>query len=597
MIIADWDALRREAPRRKAEIEGAGRACREWFARFQDRREWVSGWFHDYFCDRDGTRLEFRVDSPDAHRCPSCGTVYRDERRNQAWVYGARGQTLDHARTAAIIGRIAGDADPLAEAVDRLRFYADSYEGFPVHGRWAGKGKLMGQSLDEAVAMIRIVEALAIAREGIPADARRAIIERLLVPAARFILPQATSIHNIPTWIVSAALGIGLLAGDEAIVRAALDERYGLRRQVAEGILEDGMWYEGSIGYHFYTVQALLFALDVLALHPRPFDPERARIREALVAARRFAFDDGVFPTPGDSWASGRLERQVGLYLHAARHFPDLRDLAAALRAKAGAPEGLSGWVLDMDLPERKLEPARTADFAGIRCAMLRAGPWNVFFKYGHRSRSHAHPDALSIELWHGGRHFLRDLGTTGYGAEVNRWYRSRTAHNTLVVDGKGQEDYRPGGLSMKDATAEGQADDVYRGVTLRRRMDIAGGTIGDRIRVASADTHTFDWVAHGSGEGGPCGAAEAAALPPPADARLENTRKLARTDGDLAAWSLGGARLVLAARKPVGDAYLFRAPDNPGDRARTGILIRARGREATFDLAWRVEGAQAPAR
>ncbi|MBN1422870.1 MAG: heparinase II/III family protein [Planctomycetes bacterium] len=592
MAIADWEALRREAPRRKGEIEAAARACREWFAAFRDRREWVSGWFHDYFCDRDGTRLEFRVDAPGEHRCPSCGTIYRDERRCQAWVYRARGQTLEHARTAAILWRVAGESDLLAEAVRRLRFYADAYDGFPVHGRWAGKGKLMGQSLDEAVAMTRIVETLRIAGDGIPAEARRAVVDGLLIPAARFILPQATSIHNIPTWIVSAALGIGLMAGDDGIVRAALDERYGLRRQVAEGILEDGMWYEGSIGYHFYTLRALLFALDALSLHPRPFETERARIRAAFAAPRRFAFDDGAFPTPGDSWAGGRLEQQVALYLQAARHFPDLRDLAAALRAKAGPPEGLAGWILDIDLAARTLGPVPATDFPGIRCAMLRSGPWNVFFKYGHRSRSHAHPDALSIELWHGGRHFLRDLGTTGYGAEVNRWYRSRTAHNTIVVDGKGQEAYRPGGLSMKDAVAEGHADEIQRGVTLRRRLEISGGIVIDGIRAASEEARTFDWIAHGPGDGGPCGASETASLPAPADSRLEGIRKLARAEGDLAAWSLGGARLVLAARKPVGEAYLFRAPDNPGDRARTGILIRAKGREASFDLAWRVEGA-----
>jgi len=31
----------------------------------------------------------------------------------------------------------------------------------------------------------------------------------------------------------------------------------GLNAQIAQGIKEDGFWYEGSIGYHFYTIHSM----------------------------------------------------------------------------------------------------------------------------------------------------------------------------------------------------------------------------------------------------------------------------------------------------------------------------------------------------
>ena len=51
----------------------------------------------------------------------------------------------------------------------------------------------------------------------------------------------------------------------------------------------------------------------------------------------------------------------------------------------------------------------------------------------------HGHRDKMGITLFANRKLWLADYGTPGYGAAILPWFQSTLAHNTIIVDGKGQ--------------------------------------------------------------------------------------------------------------------------------------------------------------
>lgn len=53
---------------------------------FNDNYEWISGWIHDYYCDKDGSELIFDLNNNEYFKCPICNFKYTDEKRKRAWI-------------------------------------------------------------------------------------------------------------------------------------------------------------------------------------------------------------------------------------------------------------------------------------------------------------------------------------------------------------------------------------------------------------------------------------------------------------------------------------------------------------------------------
>ena len=152
----DWEAVRHKAGRE----EWAGavvRGIRETVA--STRREFPeppfgrTGWAHDYYCEKDATKLRYDPAKPREHVCPKCGGKYADERRNEAWMDATYKRIHRAARLAGVLSRISAD-DPAADYGRRtLLWFAHNVDRFEPHGRHAGRGRIMGQSLCEATSM------------------------------------------------------------------------------------------------------------------------------------------------------------------------------------------------------------------------------------------------------------------------------------------------------------------------------------------------------------------------------------------------------------------------------------------------------------
>ena len=237
----------------------------------------------------------------------------------------------------------------------------------------------------------------------------------------------------------------------------------GLEAEAARQVFPDGLSREQASEYHGFVLEMLLIAAAEGRLAGRPFSP-------------RF---HGVIARMADSWAAlldcrqraprqGDTDDAYALLLDP----PDRQRRATSLLAAAESLVGGCNWwpVAAPDFRSRLFgalaenhddgnqnpgaRPRQRPNlFPDAGLALLRDlepredelwcrcdhGP------HGYLSiAAHAHADALSVELRHGGIDILADPGTYCYLTEPDfrRYFRSTIGHNTLEIGGLDQARY-----------------------------------------------------------------------------------------------------------------------------------------------------------
>ena len=175
---------------------------------FSDSPEKLSRWGHHYFCDDDGGRLIFDLNSPKEHRCVVCGKVYRDETQNGVWITFYRNRAVVMTLVSALIYKATGETKYRDYAVRVMEFYAEHYQEFQLHNKenvlcesydnmvW-GCGKMMPQGLNEAIVAIRFIQTIEILRDELDSAWLERIHQKLFREMFRLMLrrrlPSTTS--------------------------------------------------------------------------------------------------------------------------------------------------------------------------------------------------------------------------------------------------------------------------------------------------------------------------------------------------------------------------------------------------------------------
>lgn len=242
----------------------------------------------------------------------------------------------------------------------------------------------------------------------------------------------------------------------------------GLLEEMDGQVLPDGVDYEGSTGYHRLVLEiyALFFTMcraGDISLPGRSWE----RLRGMFDFVRHYLKPDGTAPLIGDS-DDGRILR---FKTRPAVDHSYLMSFASALfeddgfRPSGGIDEEAIWWfgvpateafdrAAAANTPESRGYPE--AQIFVQRAQSGETGPEQQLYAIidcgdnGARGHgSHAHCDAMSLELYACGQTFLRDPGTFAYtGSE--RWrnaFRSTAYHNTVRVDGEEISELRPGWL------------------------------------------------------------------------------------------------------------------------------------------------------
>ena len=549
-------------------------------------------WPHWYSCKKDGARL--RTVSPTEHRCPRCGTVYTGDPYDAVVVGSQHNRFSSAVRDLGLAFRFTGKQEYARRAAAILKLYAGRYRSYPLHNvngeEKIGGGKVMAQTLDESTWLIPVAWGYALIRDTLSAEEQKQIASGLFRPAADTIREHKMGIHNIQCWKNSAVGLAGFAIGAEDLIKEAIDDpQRGFRVEIAKGVTDDGLWWEGSMGYHHYTMAAL-WPLAEAARHAG-IDLYSDRYRALYDAPLALALPDGEPPGFNDS-PGGNVLTQTSLYEIAFARWKTPAYGRLVGRSKRDSVQSLLYGA--ESVPDGPLVPVESALLKSAGYAMLRDGGTAVAVRFGMHGGGHGHPDKLNIVTFGAGQLFGLDPGSIAYGVPLHReWYRSTVAHNTISVDQQLQANVDGRLISFAKNQLVAEAGDVYPGVTIRRTLTLVrDGLLQDKMECRSESPHTWDWAFHAVGSftsslrfdpRGPLGDSNG----------YQHIRDVAaaRTEGKFwARWEHDGARLALEIETAGAQVFTGFAPGrDPGDRIAV-VIVRSQGPKAIFTVTQRME-------
>lgn len=501
-------------------------------------------WIFYYACPADNVSLSFKQGR---HLCPKCGKAYDDARTRLAYAT-SRHYALDSAvLTLAQAWHVSRREEFAREAFRILGRYAELYPAWERHDRWGRTGflaviggKRYCQGLDEAVGVIKLAKAWDLlaqwpgapagARERIERDFLRATIEAIY---SHYALYDGRNNHM--TWFNAAAATVGAALGDAPMMNRALNGTKGLRAQFAGSVTAEGLWYEGTLSYHFYALEAVVATAQATAACGVDLTGEPA-FRRMYLAPLELTWPNGRLPAFNDG-DPGSIGNRRGVYAFAAQRWQD------------------PAFRLFADKGELPVFPSAVYRDAGL--AYLRRGAGDravtAILDYGTHGGHHGHPDKLNLLLYAFGREIFFDPGRLTYSCpEHTTWTRQSVAHNTVVIDRASQAPVD--GLLLSFTNGEGwdavvaEAANVYPHARLRRALVLFDDALVDLFHVRATRRVTVDWLLHALPPATP--PEGFAAMPGPvfADAGYQHLTDLARRPEvrDLALdWPVGNGRAV----------------------------------------------------
>ncbi|MEJ0000621.1 MAG: heparinase II/III family protein [Verrucomicrobiota bacterium] len=507
-----------------------------------------------------------------------------------AWIGVFRQKHIEHIVEA----RAALPADrriPVRRVgrAGQLDFYADHFAEWP-RVNHVGTSQLTYQSLDDAVELTQLVEAARTLDAYVSPERKRRWIDGCFKPDAALLQASFQTIHNIACWCRSAEVQVALYSGDNALWTQAVEGPNGIREQVARGVTSDYLWFEQSLGYNAYVVQALLpcFTNAMRAGRGRrSLRAEMETVENLMLTPAAMRFPDGHLPNPADSNAIHHAPDRE-LLARAANLFPT----AIGLRQLAGEKSWTALLASSNTAPEAAPLPEVTSrNLESTRMAILRHGPWQVFFHYGQLTASHAQAEALNFEAAFGTTDVSHDPGTVGYGSPMSRdYYRAGVCHNVPLVDGAGQEGWDPGKLERFASQSVSASQPRYRThAEAARRLEVLGDLLRDTesISVTDGTTHALGFMLNLQGKihfAAPLAAD--LSFPDSRPAGFRYFRDATRADfRDQAIFTVdcSGTRFRVTLQLPGAfTLWHVSAPDGPPNR-REAVYLETRGTAATL--------------
>ena len=486
------------------------------------------GYYHDYFCPDHGVQLHFDPASPQHHRCPLDNVIWQGERFDAAWRWFVNNRLAESALRLAVLWRLEGDPAHLAPVIQTLTGYAEQYANYQKVPRTvANPGVATYTTLDESVWVLPLAWAFDLVRDQLSAPVREAIAQQLFTPVAdHLIAHHFGGIHNFACWHNAAIGTIGVLLDRADLVAFAMESDFGCYNQLQRGVLADGLWFEGSFSYHFYTVYALLTLAKALRHHHDYDLRQRPDLRAMLLAPIQSAYPDWSLPAPNDCWYFTSLLSDCchgvppgpAFYEIGYAWFDEPRFGEVLQRAYQQGPRDTLDallWGRD-ELPNTPLTLLPSVHLPASGYAILRSTPTTateqcyLLLKYGPHGGGHGHPDKLSLILSAYGQRLSPDLGTPGYGLDLfESWYRQTICHNTVTIDGYSQPEATgqinhfqdTGDFQVADAAVSWTDDGPYQGVTMRRVILARPDYFLDLFLVEAPDSRRIDWIYRNAGQ------------------------------------------------------------------------------------------------
>jgi len=470
-----------------------------------------------YQCDKCQIALKTIDDTH--HQCPKCGKVYSGPPYDDVIFSRQHSRNLQRMLTAAWAYAISGQEKFAGYAANVLLGYTERYKSYPYHsasmettsswGRKAG-GHLFEQTLNEASSLAgRIGPAYDLIYDsGVLSEAQHDKIKQgLLLPMLDNIDRNKAGKSNWQTWHNAAMLYGGALLREPKWVEKAINaEGNGFNFQMDASVSKEGMWYENSWGYHFYTLGALVnMAETARRLSVDLWSDER--LKRMFTLPVYYTMANGMLPRFGDDVNSSikRIGRMLDPAYHAYQDpqmlplLPDRHNFEAIRFGRSAQKEIEPPKLESMVFEDAGHAILRTHGQAGLTAAM-------TFSPYGG---FHGHLDKLSFVFFGFGKELGVDPGrarSQAYRLPIHtNWYKATISHNTVLVDRTSQ---KPAAGKLKIFKCESNYTvvaascvEAYPGVEHTRWLLMTDTYLLIFDAFQSDTEHRFDWIYHNKGD------------------------------------------------------------------------------------------------
>jgi hypothetical protein len=251
------------------------------------------------------------------HQCPVCKKIYSGFPYDNVLYNRQHSLNLRAAEDAAWAWIVTGEKKYADFSADVLLGYAERYLNYPMvcqnvndktvdvaagkKDKYKTAGHIQPQTLDESMSMIPAATTYDLIYNTLSQDQKQQIENKFLRPMAECINGYQAGKSNWQTWHNAAFLYAGAVMGDEELIKRALtDDNNGFIAQMNISVLPEGMWYENSWGYHYYTLQAMTFIAEGarrLGLDVYSFP----QLKKMYLLAFDYLMADGSLPRFGDA--------------------------------------------------------------------------------------------------------------------------------------------------------------------------------------------------------------------------------------------------------------------------------------------------------
>lgn len=434
--------------------------------------------------------------------------------------------------------------------------------------------------------------------------------------------------NNHFTWHKLTMAAYGLFYDKPEWVRRAFDSEQGIRQLMEHAWLDEGLWFESALNYHYTALSGLVslawmlrnagYSLDLFA---HEFANGRT-LEQGFSAMVQELFPDLTIPQIGDTYGHTIYLPDQQLYEVAWTVYR--KPLFGWLISEKRESPGVFSLFREVEPKEIELPAVSSRIFPEHGHVMLRSdeGPnywhsdgWAAFVTYDLDS-VHAHRDKLSLILFGRGKVLAQDVNALAtashaFSAKITgELNRTTLSHNTLMVD---RQDHAPIAekLSllefknlpeMKTATVADLKGLVYPGVKLQRTISVTDSYVLDVFQATSADSHTYSWLLHAPSDDGKTvmdGEFKPVQLPTePPWSWLRNAKSLRRDDTWVAEWRQADVRFRMTMPGVRGTEVIlcdFPRNDQFEQPSVPMLMVERQGKSAMFIALYQAEKDDAP--
>jgi hypothetical protein len=329
-------------------------------------------------------------------------------------------------------------------------------------------------------------------------------------------------INNHLAWHKMMLGCLGLFYGRGELADYALHGPRGILSLLELGLVDDGLWCESSLNYHFTAIVPMVYFAEALRNVSYKEDlytvttANGRNIRQSFDSMFGVLFPNGGIPPIGDTygwrkrlcdefsyvyaWKAYRDPRYAWLLENAPRKKPELLFVGA--ETEGAKPPNITSCLY----PEHGyafLRYREGKDYWG-------SDGWCAFLTFD-KSGVHSNNDKLSLMLFGQGKLLAPDVESRAtaphaFSSRVQRELnRSALSQNTVMIDYRDQrwtgerlwlEEYRnlP---EEKVVTAIDRKGLLYEGVRQSRTICVRGEYVLDVFQVVSDTPHDIHWIIH----------------------------------------------------------------------------------------------------